>query len=201
MTDAAVSIAILAGGRSSRMGRDKSFVLLDGRPLIEHVLVRLKPLGLPIFIVTNTPEAYAAYQVPTFPDVLPDQGALGGLYTALQASTTEYTLCVACDMPFLNTELLTYLIKLREASEADVITPRLHGYAETLHTVYRQTCLAPIREQLEQGNLRISAFYDRMRVRYLEENEMRRFDPDLRSCVNLNTPEDLAAAQPPRQAE
>lgn len=187
------------------MGRDKSFVLLDGRPVIEHVLVRLKPLGLPVFIVTNTPEAYAAYQVPTFPDVLPDQGSLGGLYTALYNSTTDYTLCVACDMPFLNTELLNHLITLRETSAADIITPRLHGHAETLHTIYRQTCLAPIREQIESGNLRISAFYDRMRVHYVETAEVQRFDPDLRSFVNLNTPEDLAAAQiaaqPPNPTE
>jgi molybdenum cofactor guanylyltransferase len=189
-----VSIAILAGGRSSRMGRDKSFVLLDGKPVIEHVLDRLHGLGLPICIVTNTPDSYAQYGLSMFADMLPEAGALGGLYTALHASTREYALCVACDMPFLNTDLLQYLIDLRK-EEADIIAPRVHGYAETLHAVYRKTCLTPIREQIARGNLRISAFYDQVRVRFVKEGEVRRFDPDLRSFVNLNTPEELAAAQ------
>lgn len=182
------------------MGSNKSFALLDGKPVFGHVLERLSALELPICIVTNTPNDYARYALPMFPDVLPDQGSLGGLYTAIQSSGTEHTLCVACDMPFLNVALLRYLISLR--GTADIIVPRVRGYPETLHAVYRRTCAAPIRAQIERGNLRISAFYDQVTVQFVEEDQVRRLDPDLQSFVNLNTPDELAAAnqrrtQPP----
>src|SRR5215207_5776636 len=97
-----ISAAILAGGQSRRMGADKSFMLLDGRPIFEHVLTCVRELELPILLVTNSRKKYTAYHLPMTPDVLPGQGSLGGLYTAIWSSTTEFTLCVACDMPFLN---------------------------------------------------------------------------------------------------
>src|SRR5687768_17502736 len=88
-----VSIAILAGGKSRRMGQNKSFVPLHGRPLIEHILDQLATLELPTCIVTNEPDAYVHYGLPLVTDVVPDQGALGGLYTALRWSPTPYVLC------------------------------------------------------------------------------------------------------------
>ncbi len=188
-----ITIAILAGGRSSRMGTDKSFAPLLGKTLIQHVLARLTPLGAPIILITNRPDDYAPLGLPMFGDVIPDKGSLGGLYSAVTHSPTGHTLCVACDMPFLNPTLLEHLIGLRQGY--DVIVPRINGFPETLHAVYHKTCLGPMREQIEQDRLKIVGFFGQVRVRFVEEAEVKRFDPDLRSFVNVNTPEELAEIQ------
>jgi molybdopterin-guanine dinucleotide biosynthesis protein A len=187
------TVAILAGGLSRRMGTDKSFVLLHGKPIIEHVLAQVMTLALPTILIANSIEKYARYGRLTYGDLMPDQGTLGGIYTAIYNSATAYTLCVACDMPFLNPALLTYLIQLR--TDQDVVAPRIGKIPEPLHAVYSKRCLAPIRAQLERGERKASGFYEQVRVRYVDESEIKRFDPNLRSFVNLNTPADLKAAQ------
>ncbi len=189
----AVSVVVLAGGKSSRMGTDKAFVPLLGRPLIEEVLARVAGLGVETLIVTNRPEAYRALGLPLIADVIPDQGALGGIYTAIHAAHSPYALVVACDMPFLNRDLLAYLISLRAGY--DVVVPRLGGVAEPLHALYSKNCLEPIRCSLESGVRKIIAFFPQVRVRYLDEDEIDRFDPAHLSFINVNTPAELAQAQ------
>jgi molybdopterin-guanine dinucleotide biosynthesis protein A len=188
-----VNIAILAGGRSSRMGADKSLVHLGGKPVIEHVLERVRPLGLPIILITNSPEKYAAYQLPMIADLLPEQGSLGGIYTAIASSGADYALCVACDMPFLNTALLRYQIARCEGW--DVVVPRTKGFPETLHAIYSKACIVPIQNQLSSGQLKVSGFYDQVKTLFLEEDAVREIDPELRSFVNVNTPDELSAAE------
>jgi len=189
-----IGTAILAGGQSRRMGADKSFILLDGRPIFEHVLTCVRELELPTLLVTNSPEKYTPYHLPMAADILPGQGSLGGLYTAIWSSATEFTLCVACDMPFLNGPLLRHLLDLCSI-EWDVIVPRIRGYPEAMHAIYGKGCLNPIRNNISQGNLKVSGFFDQVKVCYVEEDEIRRFDPALRSFINVNTPADLAAAR------
>src|SRR5438477_5645141 len=113
-----LTVAVLAGGRSSRMGTDKSFVRVLGRPLIEHILAQAEGLGDETLIVTNQPQDYAYLGLPLFGDVLPDKGALGGLYSALHSAGGRHILCIACDMPFLVRDLLDYLVSLRSEAEA-----------------------------------------------------------------------------------
>lgn len=119
------------------MGADKSFILLDGKPLIRHVIDRLEPLAIPMIIITNQPEKYAQFALPLFKDVIPDRGSLGGLYSAVSYSQTDHILCVACDMPFLNTDLLHFLIAQRQGHDA--IGPRIGERTEGLHVVYQKT--------------------------------------------------------------
>ncbi len=188
-----VTVAILAGGLSRRMGTNKSFVLLDGKPLIAHVIDCVTVMRLPVLLVTNTPEQYAHFDLPMYSDVYPKCGSLGGLYTALHYSLTDYTLCVACDMPFLCVDLLRYMLGLR--SGVDSVVPYIAGNYESLHAIYHRTCLPVIREQLEQGQFRISSIYARLQVRLVTAAEVERFDPDQRSFVNLNTPDDVAHIQ------
>jgi len=176
------------------MGADKSFILLDGKPIFEHVLSSVRALDLPTLLVTNAPANYAAYHLPTYTDILPDQGSLGGLYTAISSSETEFTLCVACDMPFLNRPLLRHLLDLCSA-EWDVIVPRVQGYSEAMHAIYGKACLEPIRKNILQGKLKVCGFFEQVNVHYVEEDAIRQFDPALRSFVNVNTPADLAAAR------
>ncbi len=187
------SVAIIAGGKSSRMGTDKSFVQLAGRSLIAHIIERVLPLGqAETFLITNKPKSYAHLGLPMHSDVLPEKGSLGGIYTAIYHSQQSYTLCVACDMPFANSELLRYLVDLRKDDSFDVIVPRVESYPEGLHALYSRACLDPIRKRLEADQLKVIGFYADVRVRYVDEAEWQRFDPQGLSFRNINTPDELA---------
>ncbi len=190
---APVTIAILAGGQSSRMGTDKAFVRVLGRPLIDSILAQVAGLGEETIVITNQPDEYRQLGLPLFADVLPEKGALGGLYTALYHSTRPHTLCLACDMPFAARPLLAHLIALRP--EGDVIMPRLAGEAEPFRAVYAHECLGPIRAALDAGRMRVISFFDAVRVRFVDDAEIERFDPEHLSFFNVNTPADLAEAE------
>jgi molybdopterin-guanine dinucleotide biosynthesis protein A len=124
-----------------------------------------------------------------FGDVFPETGPLGGIYTAIHHAANPHVLIVACDMPWLNRPLLEYMATLRQT--ADVVVPRWEKYPEPLHAIYSKACLEPIREKLEAEQLKITAFFGRVRLRFVERAEIERFDPDGRSFLNVNTPEDL----------
>jgi molybdopterin-guanine dinucleotide biosynthesis protein A len=189
-----VTVAILAGGRSSRMGTDKAFVRVLGRPLIEDVLAQLDGVGTETIIITNRQDDYRYLGVPLFADVLPDKGALGGLYTALHAASRPHVLCVACDMPFVVRPLLDHLLAL--IPEGDAIVPRLAGEAEPFRAVYaREACLGPIRAALDAGRMRVISFFPEVRVRWVEEAEIDRYDSKRLSFFNVNTPADLEEAR------
>jgi molybdopterin-guanine dinucleotide biosynthesis protein A len=189
----ALSVAILAGGRSSRMGTDKAFVPVGGRPIIEWIVAQVSALGDETILITNRPADYAHLGLPMFQDVLPNHGALGGLYSALARAHNPHVLCVACDMPFAERALLDHLIQLR--GEADVVMPRLGGEAEPFRAVYaRAACLSPMRAALEAKRWRANSFLPDVRVRFVEDVELDQFDPQRISFFNVNTPADLAQA-------
>jgi molybdopterin-guanine dinucleotide biosynthesis protein A len=132
--------------------------------------------------------------VPLFGDVLPGLGALGGLYSALHSARQPHVLVAACDMPFIVRPLLDHLIDLR--AEADVIMPRLGGEAEPFRAVYAaRACLGPIRAALDAGRRRVVSFFPDVRVRYVDEAEIERFDRQRLSFFNVNTPDDLDQAR------
>ena len=191
----AFSLAIIAGGQSRRMGRDKAFVDLGGKPLIEHVIERSAELGLAeTILITNKPAQHAHLGLPMYRDILPDKGSLGGIYTALVQAQNPDVLVLACDMPFVNTDLLRYMVG-QICADTDIVVPTVDGYPQGLHAIYKRTCIEPIAEQLAADRLKIIRFYDRMRVRYLDESDYAAFDPQGRSFANLNTPEELAEAE------
>lgn len=171
------------------MGTDKSFVLFQGRSMIERVLERVHGLGDETILITNKPEAYAHLGVPMFGDVYPDHGSLGGIFTAVHYASHPHTLVVACDMPWLNRPLLAYMLALRET--ADIVVPRWEQYPEPLHAIYHKNCLPAIEENLKAGRLKITGFFGRVGVRFVERQEIEQFDENGRSFANLNTPEEL----------
>jgi molybdopterin-guanine dinucleotide biosynthesis protein A len=180
----------MAGGKSSRMGQDKSFVPFEGRPMIETIIKRLTGLGDELIIITNSPDDYAHFGLPLFSDVYPEHGSLGGIFTAVHYASHPHTLIVACDMPWLNRPLLHYMISLKET--ADIIVPRWNDFPEPLHAIYHKACLPPIEANLQAKRLKIIRFYDQVSVRYVEAEEIKQFDGDGRSFANINTPQDLA---------
>ncbi len=188
----AITVAVLAGGASRRMGVDKSFVELGGKLMIQRTLEQVQALQAPLLLVTNAPDRYRQFQVPMVGDVVLGKGSLGGIYSALVHSTTPYTLCVACDMPFLNVDLMTYLVSL--CSGFDAVVPVVDGQPQGLHAVYHRRCAKVIRQLMDRNALRISDLFDQLRVRLVGESALRLLDPELRSFTNLNTPEELAHA-------
>lgn len=189
------SLAIIAGGRSRRMGRDKAFVELGGKPLIEHVISRSADLGqTETILITNKPAQYARLGLPMYRDILPDKGSLGGIYTALVHARSPDVLVLACDMPFVNMDLLRFMTSMI-SDDIDIIVPRVEGYPQGLHAIYKKTCIEPIARQLATDRLKIIRFYGQMRLRYLDETDYAAFDPQGRSFANLNTPEELAEAE------
>jgi molybdopterin-guanine dinucleotide biosynthesis protein A len=192
------SIAILSGGKSSRMGTDKALLPIEGKTMIEHIIAQVNDIGDEVIVITNTPGQYKFLGLPLFADVIPDKGALGGLYTAIDAASHPHTLILACDMPFVNRDLLRYMISL--TPEADAIIPKIaapdgekkkSGMAEPLRAIYSKTCLAPIRKCIDEDNLKMIAFFRDITLRWVDEEEIRKFDPQLVTFMNANTPEEL----------
>lgn len=207
-----VSVAILAGGGSRRMGTNKALLKVGQETLIERVVKKVSRLSEEIIVVTNDPAEYRSLGLRLVRDVYPGQGSLGGIYSGLLAASQEYTLVVACDMPFLNLDLLHYMIDLAPGN--DIVMPRMlkresedeedltdeeitarDTLMQPLHAVYGKGCLEPIRLLLEEGDLRIISFFPQVRVRYVEAEEVERFDPERLSFFNINTPADLDVAR------
>jgi molybdopterin-guanine dinucleotide biosynthesis protein A len=188
---------VLAGGKGKRLGRDKLSETVGGRSLLQRVVVILGLVSDQTLIVIAQGQSEPAVSAPTevkiVTDLHPGKGALGGIYTGLASSDSFHNLVVAADMPFLNPSLLRYLMGL--SADYDVVMPKVRGEIEPLHAVYSRHCLEPIRHQLEDDSLKIRDFLERVRVRYVEEAEIKEFDPNQLSFFNVNTPADLRRAQ------
>lgn len=186
---------MLAGGKSSRMKKNKAFLELEGRPLVERSLEVLQAVFAEVLISSNKPELYARYEVPIIQDERLDRGPLEGLYQGLKAATYDVVFFVACDMPFLQAELIRFLAAW--IPEYDVVVPRLHSGLHPglhpLHAFYHKRCLPSIRTNLEAGRLKIIDFYSDCSVRYVEEAELRDFPNLNNSFCNVNTPQEWSA--------
>ena len=183
---------ILAGGENRRMGTDKAFLALDGRPLIEHILDVFSTLFMRTIVVTNTPDRFRDYDIEVTCDALPVRGPLTGIYSGLLRSNDEYNFVAACDMPFLNPGLISYMGEI--APGQDAVVPAFNGYLEPLHAIYRRGLLATMEAQIRKQDRRIRGLFDHIQVRYVTEEEIVRFDPLKRSFRNLNTPEEYKEA-------
>lgn len=184
---------VLAGGTSRRMGRDKAFLELDGRPLIEIVVERMAGVCAEVLIVAGDVRPYAGLGVPLVEDRFRGVGVLGGLHAGLEAAAHELTLAVGCDMPFLNPDLLRAFAGW--ADGFDVAVLRQGEYVEPLHGAYRRTCLPAIEAAIRARRRRIVSFFPHVRVRYVTTDDVIPFDPDLRSFRNINTPAEWEATR------
>lgn len=180
---------ILVGGKSRRMGTDKAFITIAGRPLFEIVLEIFSKAFPRIILVGDRPERFASYNLPMLPDIFPGS-SLGGLYTGLFHAPTPHVFVSSCDLPFPNLDILRYLCSLKEGYDA-VVPMTSHGY-EPLFALYSKSCLAPIKTLLESGECCAFAYYPQLNIRYVTADELKRFDAGGTAFLNLNTPEELA---------
>jgi molybdenum cofactor guanylyltransferase len=188
-----VTAIVLAGGKSSRLGRDKALEKIGGKYLIERVIHSLSQLGEDIIVVTAAPNQLSDLNVEKVLDTYPRTGAKVGLCTGINASLSFYSLVVACDMPFLNIDLLRYL--LDSASGYDAAIPRIGDKIEPLHAVYSKNCIPILEEQISKDKLKISDLFNEINVRYVEVGEIERYDPQHLSLFNINSEADLKRAK------
>ena len=184
-----VSGVVLAGGRSTRYGKNKALVKLHGIPLIERVLDVMLPIFRRVIIITNTPDEYSYLELPMYQDIIKGLGPLGGIITGLRVIPDNAGFFVACDMPFLNQELIRHIVEIK--ADFDVVVPRISGKMEALHALYRTACQSKIEGLINSRIYQIFRFFNEVSVRYVDEDEVRIFDPGLRSFLNVNKPEGL----------
>ena len=180
-----------------RLGHDKALETVGDRSLVECVVSNLSLFDSDVILVTAKEQSFPQFtgypKLRIVTDTYPGKGPLGGIYTGLAASDSLHNLVVACDMPLLNQALLRYMIQV--SANFDLVVPRLDDMVEPLHAVYSKGCLASIGCLLEQGNLRVSELFPLVRVRYVEAEEINRFDPKHLSFFNINTEADLETAR------
>ncbi len=224
------SAVILAGGKSSRMGRPKALLPFDGEPLIRHLVRTLAPLFAEVVVVGGAGEEFIELMSllrslgtqpnqpnqlnklnklnelnqpnrlnqPNKPNItlvrdeIAHQGPVGGIYYGLREAKGEFVFLTSCDVPFLNLGLISYLIS--QIPDYDVVVPYWQERFQPLHAVYRRSVAPLLGKQLERGELRPIFLYEKVRTRRVSEDEIRRFDPEGLSFLNMNTPEDYEAA-------
>ena len=183
---------ILAGGKSSRMGRPKAFVELGDRPLISWVMESLRTVCREIFIVADRVEPFKDLGCRVLRDRIPDRGPMGGIYTALSLTNEPQIFVSACDTPFLNPQVVGHLASLVKGYE--IAAPKLSDGFHPLQAVYTKDCLPRLEEFLLTGRLSLIDFIGEARVRVVSSGEIEPLDPELISFLNINTPQDLERA-------
>lgn len=191
------SCIILAGGKSIRLGRDKVLEKVGSTSLLEQVISRVDSLSKEIIIVTaeerTFPQLAERPKIRIVSDIIPGKGSLGGIYTGLVTSESQFNLIVAADMPFLNQPLLRYMLEVSDGF--DFILPRVNTFFEPLHAIYSRNCIEPIESLIKRGRKVIIELFDYVKVRYIEAEEIDRFDPQHLSFFNINTKDDLELAK------
>jgi molybdopterin-guanine dinucleotide biosynthesis protein A len=183
---------VLAGGMGRRLGQPKALADLDGYPLIQHVLKIIKPLFTELLIVADRPEKLLDLGIRVVADTISKSGPLGGIYSGLCKTSTPRVFCFACDMPFLNPDLIQYMID--NCGPWDAFVPRYAQKLHPLHAIYSQDCREAIKSRLLKRDLKIVNFFSGIRVGYVSEDELACYDPAGYALFNVNTGSDLKLA-------
>src|SRR5437588_1873202 len=189
---ASASAVVLAGGKSSRMGRPKSLLLFAGEPLIVHIVRALQQMFAETVVVAAPEQDLPDLPARLVRDEIPHQGPVGGIYYGLRAASGSVCFVTSCDAPFLNPSLISYLVS--RISAYDVVVPHWEDRFQPLHAAYRTSVSPLLKEQLDRGELRPVHLFERVRTCKIGEDEIRRFDPEGLSFLNMNTPDDYQRA-------
>ena len=184
-----MSAFILAGGESKRFGRDKSLYIYKNKPLIEHVFDVLKTIFIDISIISNDYDRYSYLRLPSFPDNINGKGPLIGIHSALCHSKTSNAFIVACDMPNIDSKFIKYLISI--SMGFDVIIPYINNNYEPLHAIYSRDCIVHIKKQIEDGERKISSFFDKVTVKKINKEVIDQYADCTHVFKNINFLKDL----------
>ncbi|MHB1117002.1 molybdenum cofactor guanylyltransferase [Sideroxydans sp.] len=182
---------ILAGGDSSRMGQDKAGLLLEGTTLLQRATVTMQQIFPKVIVSVRQPRAEVL--LPQVCDAEADGGPLAGLVAGLAQVETPWMFAVACDMPFIQPAVIERMAELR--GEHQAVVPLIGGHPQPLFAFYSKAALDTLREMQAAGEKRVRAVLQQLDVRYVNEAALRDYDPQFRSFFDLDTPQDLKAAQ------
>lgn len=185
------SAVILAGGDSSRMGQDKAGLLLEGSTLLQRVTATMQSSFSQVIVSVRQPRSEVALQQVC--DAEADGGPLAGLVAGLAQVETTWMFAVACDMPFIQSAVIARMAELR--GEQQAVVPLIDGHPQPLFAFYTKQALPVMRDALASGEKRVRAVLKQLDVRYVSEAELRDYDPQFRSFIDVDTPQDLTAAQ------
>lgn len=181
---------ILAGGKNSRIQREKAFLPIGGVPLIDRQVALLQQHFSKLCIVTAKPQIRARFPRLTFAeDQFHDMGPAAGIHAALKVCQNEAIFVVACDMPSLNAELIEKMIAEYRRTRAQIVIPRHRKGIEPLHALYHVDCLAPLQHQLQQGVCQVRRFFSDLNVEYMDV-----LQEDSAAFSNINTQWELHAS-------
>ena len=195
-----VTAIVLAGGKGKRLGQAKATLKLGERTIIEEVVEQMEAIAAEVIVVTSPAQNNLPHNLnaQVYTDIQPGRSALGGVYTGLVKSSNQYNLVVACDMPFLNLDLLKHMISL--SAGVDIVTIKVGPNVEPLHAVYSKGCIEHIESMFAKDDLQVSHLLDAVVVRYIDENELDEYDPHHLSFFNINNKTDLARAKKLKEA-
>ena len=181
-----ISAAVLAGGASRRMGRDKALLPFHGRPLLQIVVDRVSSVFFDPFVVSNALGRYPFLTCPIVPDRFPGKGPLAGIDAALRHADTPFVFVCGCDMPFLSESLLRLLAK-KGGEGIDLVLPSGPNGAEPLCAIWGQSALPAIGQALAKERLSLVSLADRLSVQRVTPEEVAAVDPSFASFRNFNT--------------
>lgn len=180
-----VTAIILAGGNSSRMGEDKGLMLLEGKPMIQHVIDVLQGVVEDIIIVSNNNE-YEQFGCKVFADQVKGKGPLGGIYTGLIHSNTQQSLILSCDIPYINANLLNLLISHSEGY--DITIPEKDGFTHQLIGVFSERCVITFKNALDDNELKLIDVFKKLNLNIIDANQFSQ-----RLFTNVNERDDIKA--------
>jgi molybdopterin-guanine dinucleotide biosynthesis protein A len=185
---------ILAGGLSKRYGQNKAFLEVGGIRLIDRITEGMQNIFKQLILVTNEKKGFEYLGIPIIEDLIKGLGPIGGIYTGLMSISDQAGFFVACDMPFINKQLVRYMVDIKDNHAA--VVPLVANEVEPLHAIYSQSCLKPIRNLIDSKHYQVRHFYDQISVRYVKEDEIRKFGCPSKAFLNINTPDEFAKIQP-----
>lgn len=188
-----VTAAILAGGSSKRMGRDKALLKIGGLTIIERIICVISPIFKELIIVAKATEKLHYPGIKVVKDLNDFQNPIVGIYTALKAAKFSRCFVFACDMPFLNPELIRYMVSIHTG--CDIIIPQDTSGEHPLHSIYSKRCLAAIKSRIHQKDFKVGDVLKLFKVRRLTNRILLELDPEQTALFNINTLPELILAR------
>jgi len=184
--------AILAGGKSRRMGRNKALLDLGGQPVIQRLVEQFQRTFDEVLVIANDSAVYQRFCNSVYPDIHLEKGPLAGLHSALRHAANDWVFISACDSPFFNVNLFGAMLSLRK--NADAVICETEDGLQPLTALYSRRCLQPIENCLEQERLKVVSFHDQIRLQIVPNEDVERLDSGSRMFWNMNYPEDYEQA-------
>ena len=179
--------AILAGGKSTRMGFDKQLLKINDRLIYQNVFESLTDIFSDIAVVTNTPNLYEASELRVCSDEFLNMGPLSGIHITLKTAQSEYVYLLACDMPIVNPRFVSHMMRRVTETGAEICVTKRNGKIEPFNAFYKAELVTNLEARLQSGNTSLYDFITSSNVCVISEEEAQRFDSNLDMYINLNT--------------